>query len=97
VIRSFADAATLDLYDGRDSKVARRRVTKDLWHVVRRRLDALNAASNLQDLGAVPGTRLEALKGDQRGRNSIRMNDQYRITFRFEHGHAYDVQCEDYH
>lgn len=89
--------ATLDLYDGRDSKVARRRIAKDLWPVVRRKLDALNAATSLQDLAGVPGNRLDALKGDQRGGHGIRINEQHRITFRFEHQHAYDVRCQDYH
>ena len=54
-------------------------------------------ANNLVDLTLVPGYRLEALKGDQRGRYSIRVNDQYRITFRFDGGHAHDVTCGDYH
>lgn len=97
MIRSFTDTATPDLYDGRDGKAARRRIAKDLWPVVRRKLDALNAATSLQDLAGVPGNRLEALKGDQRGRHSIRINEHYRITFRFEHQHAYDVHCQDYH
>lgn len=54
-------------------------------------------ATSVQDLVLVPGNRFETLKGDQRGRYSVRVNEQYRITFRFAHGHAHDVRCEDYH
>ena len=60
----------------------------------RRRLDYLHAASRLDQLVV---HRLEALKGNQRGRYSIRVNRQYRITFRFDAGHANEVHCEDYH
>ena len=62
MIQSFADAPTEDIHDATDSKAARR-IPKDLWPVVRRKLDALHAATNLQDLAGVPGNRLEALKG----------------------------------
>ena len=96
MIRSFDDATTEDIFDGRDTKLARR-FAKDLWRVIRRRLTSLHAATTLADLAAVPGYRLEALKSDQKGRRSIRVNDQYRITFRFEDGDAHDVRCEDYH
>ena len=57
----------------------------------------VRAAHTLADLRAPPGNRLEALKGDRAGKHSIRVNDQYRITFRFEDGNAFDVVCEDYH
>lgn len=96
VIRSFADGATADVFMGRESKLARR-IPKPLWPVVRRKLDALHRARSLQDLRLPAGNRLELLKGDHAGLTSMRVNDQYRITFRFEDGHAYDVTCEDYH
>ena len=96
MIQSFADVATKDIYDGVDSKAARR-IPKEIWPIVRRKLDALNAATSLGDLQNIPGNRFEALKGDLKGRYSIRVNQQYRITFRFESGHAHDVRCEDYH
>ena len=57
----------------------------------------VHAARSLTDLMMPPGNRLEALRGDQRGRHSIRVNDRYRITFRFEDGGAWEVCCEDYH
>lgn len=96
MIRSFADAATADLFHGRDTKAARR-VPKALWSIVARKLDYVNVAAAVQDLRVPPGNRLKALQGDQRGRFSIRVNDQYRITFRFDVSGAHDVCCEDYH
>jgi proteic killer suppression protein len=96
VIRSFADATTADLWAERNSKAARR-IPRDIWPVVLRRLTLLDGAHRLEDLGAVPGNRLEALAGDRKGQHSIRVNQQYRITFRWEHNDAYDVCCEDYH
>lgn len=63
----------------------------------RRKLLYLSQARTLQDLLAPPGNRLEALKGDRRGQHSVRVNDQWRICFRWEDGHAYDVEIVDYH
>lgn len=98
MIRLFGDDATADVYYGRDTKAARR-LPKPLWPVIRRKLDALHRARTLQDLRLPAGNRLEPLKGDQTGRFSIRVNDQYRITFRWEQKEPYadDVTCEDYH
>ncbi len=96
VIRSFADTATADVFYGVDSKAARR-LPREVWPVFRRKLDLLMAAKTLLDLRIPPGNRLEALRGDQAGRHSIRVNDQYRITFCFEDGDAREVRCEDYH
>ena len=96
MIRSFGDAATEQVFYGEDSRVARR-LPKELWTLIRRKLDALQAAKVLTDLRVPPGNRLEALKGDLRGRHSIRVNERIRITFRFEDGHAWEVRCEDYH
>jgi proteic killer suppression protein len=93
VIRSFADAATEDVFYGADTKAARR-LPRALWPLVRRKLDMVHAANSLPDLRLPPGNRLEALRGDRAGRQSIRVNDRYRITFRFE---AWEVRCEDYH
>jgi toxin HigB-1 len=96
VIQSFGDAATADIFHGRQSRTARR-LPQAIWPVIRRKLDVLNAAYSLGDLRAPPGNRLEALKGERAGSYSIRVNDQYRITFRFADGDAHDVACEDYH
>ena len=69
----------------------------ELWPVARRKLKMLDVAQELADLRSPPGNRPEALKGAQRGRHSIRVNDQFRLTFRWEGNHAYEVRCEDYH
>lgn len=96
MIRSFDQAAAEDLFYGRDTKAARR-FAKELWPSIRRKLASLDAATSLADLAAVPGYRLEALKGDRKGRYSLRVNDRYRITFSFDEGHASAVRCEDDH
>jgi len=96
VIQTFADAATADIYNGVNTKAART-IDKAVWPIVRRKLDLLNAATTVQDLRVPPGNRLDALKGDQKGRFSIRVNDQYRVTFEFAEGNAFAVRCEDYH
>jgi toxin HigB-1 len=57
----------------------------------------LDVAARLDDLAVPPGNRLERLKGSQSKRDSIRVNDQYRVTFRWEQGHAYEVRVEDHH
>ena len=96
MIRSFADTATEDVFYGADTKTARR-LPKGLWPVMRRKLDMLHAAKTLADLLVPPGNRLESLRGDQSGRHSIRVNQQFRITFHFHEGGAWEVLCEDYH
>lgn len=96
MVRSFGDVATADVYYGRDTKAARR-IPKPIWPVIRRKLDALHRARALRDLRLPAGNRLEALKGHWAGTFSVRVNEQYRITFRFEGSHADDVTCEDDH
>ena len=96
MIQSFADAATEDLFNGRDTKAARA-IDKAVWRVAWRQLDMINAAATLGDLRVPPGNRLEALKGDQHGRHSIRVNERFRVTFRFDGQDAHGVRCEDYH
>ena len=65
--------------------------------MVQRTLKMLDVAGRLDDLESPPGNRLEALKGKMKGRHSIRVNDQYRVTIRWENGHAFEVAVEDYH
>src|SRR5262249_37157827 len=95
VIISFGDAATEDLYNGRNSKAARR-IDKKVWPVAARKLDILHAATGLKDLKS-PGNHLEKLTADLVGFWSIRVNDQYRIIFRFSAGNASEVRCQDIH
>jgi proteic killer suppression protein len=96
LIQSFADKTTADLFREEKTRAARR-VPNDIWRVVQRKLKLLDTAAKLEDLAASPGNRLELLKGDRAGRHSIRVNDQYRVTFRWEHGNAFEVRVEDYH
>jgi toxin HigB-1 len=95
VIKSFADVTTEDIYHGANTKMARKIDTR-LWPVVRRKLDMLNAAISLNDLKS-PGNQLESRERDDPGFWSIRVNDQYRIVFRFDDGNAMDVSCRDPH
>jgi toxin HigB-1 len=97
VIRSFADAATEDLFNGVDSRQARAACPIELWPIVRRKLTQLNRVRELQELAIPPGNRLERLVGDRRGQHSIRINQQYRICFQWEDGYADEVEVTDYH
>jgi toxin HigB-1 len=92
MIRSFAAKDTHTLFE--DRLVLRFRAIE---RVARRRLLYLHRARSLVDLRVPPGNRLEALAGDRRGQHSIRINDQWRICFRWEHGDAYEVEVVDYH
>ena len=96
MIQSFRDQATADLFRERNSR-AGRRLPREIWRIVQRKLKLLDAAARIDDLTVAAGNRLELLKGDQAGRHSMRVNDRYRVTFRWENGHAYEVSVEDYH
>ncbi|MBW8076463.1 MULTISPECIES: type II toxin-antitoxin system RelE/ParE family toxin [Metallibacterium] len=93
MIKNFADKEAVKIWDGTPS----RRLPADLQTIARRKLRMLNNAENLNDLRVPPANRLEALKGDRRGQYSIRINDQWRICFRWADGDAHDVQIVDYH
>ena len=96
MIRSFADDSTRDVWHGVNSKAARR-IPKALWAVVRRKADQIDAMTKIDDLRVPPGNRLHALEGDRAGYQAVRVNDQYRIVFRFDGENADDVGCTDYH
>ena len=96
MIASFGDAATEALFHGEGGKAVRP-IPTDIRSVAERKLDMLNAATELDDLRAPPGNRLEALKGDLKGKHSIRINYQWRVLFRWQAGDAHDVEIVDYH
>ena len=96
MIESFGDGATEDLFHGRKTKRTRA-LPADLVKVALRKLDMLNAAHRLEDLKAPPANRLEGLKGSWAGFHSIRINDQFRVVFRWKDGHAAEVRVVDYH
>ena len=96
MISSFGDEATEDIFNGENTKAARR-IPMDLWKTASRKLDMLNAAHELRDLMVPPHNRLESLHGNLAGKHSIRVNDQFRVVFRWKDGNAYEVQVKDYH
>lgn len=92
MIKSFGDRKTERLFADQ--------VVKEFEAIARRakrRLEALHAAARLEDLKVPPSNRLEKLRGDLRGFHSIRINEQWRIIFRWVDGHAHDVAVVDYH
>jgi proteic killer suppression protein len=93
VIKSFGDRDTKRLSD----REPVRRYPADLRRTMLRKLVALDAAEALEDLRVPPGNRLEKLKGDRAGQHSIRVNDQWRICFRWKDGDAHEVEIVDYH
>ena len=95
-IKSFADNGTRDIYDGENTKAARKTLDPRLHAVAARRLTFLNEATDLRDLRG-PGHSLEALKGDRKGQHSIRVNQQYRICFEWDGTDAREVEITDYH
>ena len=96
MIRSFADETTVDLFREIATRHARR-IPRDIWRVAQRKLKPLDVAVRLEDLRVPAGNRLERLRGARSGQHSIRINDQYRVTFRWEDGDVYEVRVEDYH
>jgi proteic killer suppression protein len=96
MIASFGDRATEDLYHGRPTSRARR-FPRGVVDAALVRLDSLNGAASMLDLRSPPGNLLEALKGDLNGLHSIRVNDQWRLVFRWQGGDAHDVRLIDYH
>ncbi len=96
MIIDFGDQTTEAIFHGANTKAARR-VPPVIWSVARRKLDMLNAAHELRDLLVPPGNRLEALKGKLAGFHSIRINDQFRIIFKWLDGNARTVRITDYH
>ncbi len=97
MIRSFADTASEDIFDGIDSRRARAACPRNAWPAARRKLTQLNRVKDLHELAIPPGNRLERLKGNRAGQQSIRINDPYRVCFRWENGYADDVEVTDYH
>jgi proteic killer suppression protein len=97
VIQSFGDVGTANVFDGKNTRAARDVCPEQIWTVARRKLDYLDVAQGLSDLGHPRGNRLEALKGNRRGQHSIRINDQYRICFKWTPQGPVDVTIVDYH
>jgi proteic killer suppression protein len=96
VIETFGNALAEDLFDDKRTK-GTRSFPPELRRAARRKLLYLHDAAELRDLRVPPGNRLEGLKGNLQGFHSIRINDQWRVVFRWQNGNAFDVQVVDYH
>ena len=97
MIRSFKNQGTEDIFDGKNSKIARKLCPRDLWKVAARKLEQIDSVTVLDDLKVPPGNRLEALSGDRNGQHNIRINDQYRVCFEWDEENAEQVEIVDYH
>ena len=97
MIRSFKNKGTEDIFDGISSKSARKICPQSIWVVANRKLDQINRVQDVTELQIPPGNRLEQLQGDRENQFSIRINQQYRVCFIWEEGHAYEVEITDYH
>jgi proteic killer suppression protein len=93
MIKSFADGDTQRLFKGLRPK----RLPNNIWRRAARKLVLINAAEDVSELRVPPGSRLEKPKGDRSGQWSIRVNDQWRVCFKWREGNAYEVEITDYH
>ncbi|MGA1134129.1 MAG: type II toxin-antitoxin system RelE/ParE family toxin [Prochlorotrichaceae cyanobacterium] len=97
MIQSFKNKGTQDIFNGIDSKAARKTCPQSLWKVARRKLIQVNVSGNLDDLNVPPGNKLKALTGDREGQHSVRINDQFRVCFIWYPSGVSDVELTDYH
>jgi len=97
MIESFKGQASEDIFNGVNSKAARKACPKTLWQVAARKLDQLDSVQSLEELKVPPGNRLERLAGDRKTGYSIRINEQYRICFSWGKSGSCNVEVTDYH
>jgi proteic killer suppression protein len=97
MIQAFNDVGTSDIFNGDNTKPARRTCPSSLWKVATRKLDLLDSVISLEELKVPPGNRLEELTGSRVGQHSIRINDQYRICFVWTENGPVNVEIADYH
>ena len=93
MIKTFRDKETEKIFN----RLLSRKLPQNIQHLARRKLVILDATPELNAFRLPPANRLEALKGDRKGQHSIRINDQWRICFKWKAGDAYDVEIADYH
>lgn len=93
MIKSFKCGETETIFKG----VVSKKIDVRIQNIARRKLRMMNNARSLDDLKIPPANRLEALKGNRKGQHSIRINDQFRICFRWHEGNSFDVEIVDYH
>ena len=97
MIQAFGSTGTEDVFNGEDTRAARRQCPTSLWRLATRKLERRDSIEQLQELRVPPGNRLEALRGNRTGQHSIRINDQYRICFTWTDAGPKDVEIVDYH
>jgi proteic killer suppression protein len=97
MIKSFANVGTEDIFNGRNTKGARKTCPRESWRVAARKLEQLDSVGLLEELRIPPGNRLEALSGERKGQFSIRINEQYRVCFVWTDEGPDAVQIVDYH
>ena len=93
MIKTFRDKENEKIFN----RLISRKLPQNIQHIARRKLVILDAATELNALSIPPGNRLEALIGGRKGQHGIRINDQWRICFKWKAGNAYDVEIADYH
>ncbi|MCF6325405.1 MAG: type II toxin-antitoxin system RelE/ParE family toxin [Gammaproteobacteria bacterium] len=97
MIVSFKNQATEDIFNGKNTKNARKLCPRSLWKVSTRKLDQLDSVVKLEELKVLPGNCLESLSGNRKEEFSIRINDQYRVCFKWSETGPFDVEVTDYH
>ena len=97
MIASFKNQAVEDIFNGKASKEARKACPQSIWRTASRKLDQLDSANTLNELKIPPGNRLEPLVGNRKGQYSIRINEKFRICFKWSESGPFDVEIIDYH
>ncbi len=97
MIKSFKDTGVENIFNGENTKAARKLCPSSIWKVAARKLDQLDSVTALRELRIPPNNKLEALSGDRKGQYSIRINDQYRICFVWPNLGPDQVEIVDYH
>jgi len=97
VITSYASSGTEDVFNGRNTKTARRTCPRNLWRVAARKLEQLDSVTLLEEMRIPPGNQLEALSGERKGQFSVRINEQYRVCFLWTDEGPDAVEIVDYH
>ncbi len=97
MILSFKNKGTEDIFNGKNTKKARKLCPLDLWVIARRKLDQLDSVIDIKELKIPPGNRLEPLSGNKKNEHSIRINEQYRICFKWLTTGPDSVEITDYH
>ena len=97
MIDSFKNQGTADIFDGVNSKAARKICPESIWRIAVRKLDQIDSVTTIDELAVAPGNHLEKLSGNLEGQYSIRINDQYRICFEWLESDAQAVEIVDYH